>query len=155
MFQSLLMSLTQEASQKMGWLLILFVVVVRIIPSAICHTNEMGGSKTPLCYKRKKKKTSLHKTQHWQTAKWRQQFVQRLRTQVELCAEQFKYYRFPGNSWTRQRLSMKYWNTRKKGDKKKRASEERNVYQHSARLIIAHRRPWVWEKTDATSLCLM
>lgn len=97
-FQSLLMSFTQESSQKMEWLLILlFVVVVQIIPSAICHKNEMGGSKTPSHHKRKKKKKKIptQNTQHWETANWRQQSVQRLWTQVELCAEQFKYYRFP------------------------------------------------------------
>lgn len=153
-FQSLLMSFTQESSQKMEWLLILlFVVIVQIIPSAICHKNEMGGSKTPSHHKRKKKKKkkSLHNTQHWETANWRQQSVQRLWTQVELCAEQFKYYRFPA-----EHVKDFQWKTeiQKKRDKKKRASEK-NVYEHSARLTIMHRRPWVWEKTDATSLCLM
>lgn len=64
-FQSLLMSFTQESSQKMEWLLILlFVVVVQIIPSAICHKNEMGGSKTPSHHKRKKKKKKNPYTTH-------------------------------------------------------------------------------------------
>lgn len=58
------MSLKQEASQKAEWLSSSFntpFFVVEIIPSAICHTNEIGGSKTPSRYKRGKKKKKGNK----------------------------------------------------------------------------------------------
>lgn len=80
-FQWLFTSLKKQAKKQNGSVALFNTpfFVVDIIPSAICHTNGSGGSKTPQHYKRGGKK-KLHKTHWWQTAYWWQQFVQRLQT---------------------------------------------------------------------------
>lgn len=58
MFQWFFTSLKKQARKQNGSVALFNtpVFVVDIIPSAICHTNGSGGSKTPQHYKRGKKK---------------------------------------------------------------------------------------------------
>ena len=86
------------------------VFAVEIVPSAICHTNELGGSKTPQHYQRGRKTNKKKATPNTLVANCSlaTAVVRRLQTcAAVLRGEQFKYYRFPGNSWKCQDLQQK------------------------------------------------